>query len=122
MPFRLWARRKAYERLLNLERDHIKRARRSLRREAPWPDRSSLLLVRPLLATGPSPESQAQAKERNERISRAVARLAESDRQILLLRHGDDLPFEEISCLLDITAAAARKRFGRALMTCLVRS
>jgi hypothetical protein len=37
MPFRLWARKTAYERLLDLHRHHIKRARRSVRRSRPSP-------------------------------------------------------------------------------------
>jgi DNA-directed RNA polymerase specialized sigma24 family protein len=28
----------------------------------------------------------------------------------------EDLPYDEIACLLDIEAAAARKRYGRALL------
>jgi len=116
MPFRLWVRKKAYERLLNLRRDHMTRARRSVQREVAFPDRSSLLLARPLLARDPSPRQRVEARERAERVSRAVSHLNESDREILLLRHAEDLPFEEIACLLDITAAAARKRFGRALI------
>jgi RNA polymerase sigma-70 factor (ECF subfamily) len=116
MPFRLWLRKKAMERLSNLRRDHLTRARRSVAREQAWPDRSSLLLARPLLAAGPSPSQHAQAQELAERVSRAVAQLAEADREILLLRHAEDLPFEEIACLLEIEPAAARKRFGRALI------
>lgn len=116
MPFRLWMRKKAYERLLNLRRDHLLRARRSVGREVALPDRSSLLLVRPLLADVPTPSQAAEARERDERIRRAVGRLSEADREILLMRHAEDLPFEEIACLLDVTAAAARKRFGRALI------
>jgi hypothetical protein len=45
-----------------------------------------------------------------------VGQLADADREILLLRHAEELPFDEISCLLDITPATARKRFGRALI------
>jgi RNA polymerase sigma-70 factor (ECF subfamily) len=116
MPFRLWVRRKAHERLLNLRRDHLKRSRRSVEREAAVVDRSSALLARPLLDRGPSPSQQAEAKEFEERLSRAVSRLAEADREILLLRHAEDLPFEEIACVLDVEPAAARKRFGRALI------
>ena len=116
MPFRLWLRKKAMDRLSNLRRDHLTRARRSVAREQAWPDRSSLLLARPLLAGGPSPSQHAQAQELAERVSRAVAQLAEADREILLLRHAEDLPFEEIACLLEIEPAAARKRFGRALI------
>ena len=32
------------------------------------------------------------------------------------MRHAENLPYEEISCLLDIEAGAARKRYGRALI------
>jgi RNA polymerase sigma-70 factor (ECF subfamily) len=116
MPFRLWLRKKAMDRLLNLRRDHLTRARRSLAREQALPDRSSLLLARPLLARLPSPSQQIEAQELAERVSRAVAQLSDADREILLLRHAEDLPFEEIGCLLDIDPAAARKRFGRALI------
>ncbi len=116
MPFRLWLRKKAIERLLNLRRDHLTRARRSVAREQALPDRSSLLLARPLLARGPSPSEHLQARELAERVSRAVARLSDADREVLLLRHAQDLPFEEIACLLGIESAAARQRFGRALI------
>jgi RNA polymerase sigma-70 factor (ECF subfamily) len=115
MPFHLWVRKTTYERLLNLRRDHRVRARRSVDREAAWPDRSSLLVARPLLR-GPSPSQQAAARELAERVSRAVAGLAEADREILLMRHAEEMPYEEIACLLDIEPAAARKRYGRALI------
>src|SRR6516165_4496702 len=116
MPFHVWLRKKTYERLLNLRRDHLARARRSVSRELAWPDRSSLLLARPLLAGGPSPSQQLEARELAQRLGRAVAGLAEADREILLLRHAEDLSFREIACLLDIEPAAARKRFGQALI------
>ena len=115
MPFRLWVRRTAYERLLDLRRHHT-RARRSVEREAALPDQSSLVLARPLLAAAPSPSQQLEARELAQRLGRAVAGLAEGDREILLLRHAEDLSFREIACLLDIEPAAARKRFGRALI------
>jgi RNA polymerase sigma-70 factor (ECF subfamily) len=115
MPFHLWVRRTAYERLLDLRRHH-RRARRSVDRETALPDRSSLLLVRPLLAGGPSPSQQLEARELADRVARAVERLSEADREILLMRHGEGLPFEEIACLAGIEPAAARKRFGRALI------
>ena len=74
------------------------------------------MLARPLLAAAPSPSQQLEARELAQRLGRAVAGLAEADREILLLRHAEDLSFREIACLLDIEPAAARKRFGRALI------
>jgi RNA polymerase sigma-70 factor (ECF subfamily) len=114
MPFHLWLRKTAYQRLLNLRRDH-RRGRRSVEREVPWPERSSLLLARAFLG-GPSPSRQAEAREFAQRVRRAVAELPEADREILLMRHAEELPYEEIACLLEIEPAAARKRYGRALI------
>jgi RNA polymerase sigma-70 factor (ECF subfamily) len=116
MPFHLWARKTAYERLLDLHRYHLRRARRAAGREVPLPDRSSLLLARPLLGGGPSPSRQAAARELAERVARAVAGLSEADREVLLMRHAEGLPFGEVACLLGVEPAAARKRFGRALI------
>jgi RNA polymerase sigma-70 factor (ECF subfamily) len=115
MPFHLWARKTAYARLLDLRRHH-RRARRSVDREAALPDRSSLLVARPLLDRGPSPNQLLQAQELAERIARAVNGLTGVDQEILLMRHGEKLSFAEIACLLEIEPAAARKRFGRALL------
>jgi RNA polymerase sigma-70 factor (ECF subfamily) len=115
MPFHLWVRKTAYEHLLRARRDH-RRARRSVEREQRWPDRSSLLLARSLQAAVPSPSRALQTKELAESISRAMASLAEADREILLLRDADELPYEDIACLLEIDPAAARKRYGRALI------
>jgi RNA polymerase sigma-70 factor (ECF subfamily) len=116
MPFHLWVRKLAYQRLLNARRDHLRRAKRSMDREVRLPDRSSLLLARPLVAGGPSPSQQLEAREIADRVGRAVADLDDADREILVMRHADLLPYGEIACLLEIEPAAARKRYGRALI------
>jgi RNA polymerase sigma-70 factor (ECF subfamily) len=116
MPFHLWVRRTAYERLMKFHRDHRQAECRSVRLERHLPARSSLLLVRPLLAPGPAPDEDLAAREFADRVSQAVARLDDDDREILLLRHVDELPYEEVGCLLGVEPAAARKRYGRALL------
>ena len=99
-----------------MRKQHRTAARRSVDREVPLPDRSSQLLALPLIAGGPSPSQQAESRELAERISQAVAELAEADRELLLMRHVQDMPYEEIAVLLDLEPAAARKRYGRALI------
>jgi RNA polymerase sigma-70 factor (ECF subfamily) len=116
MPFHVWVRRKAFERLVNLRRNHRKTIRRSVEREICWPERSSLLLARPFLAHGPSPSEQVEAREYSRRVARAVEELPDADREVLLMRHAEELPYEEIGLVLDIEPAAARKRYGRALL------
>src|SRR5262249_58182948 len=98
-PSRVWGRKPAHGRLTEPRRAH-RRACRSVRREQTLPDRSSLALARPLLAKGPSPSQEAQAREMAALVSEAGAGLSEADRGGLLLRHAEDPPYEESACLL----------------------
>jgi RNA polymerase sigma-70 factor, ECF subfamily len=115
MPFHLWVRKTAYERLLKVQRGH-RRARRTVDGEVALPEHSSLLLAKPLLAGASSPSQQLAAREFADRVGLAVADLAQADREILLMRHAEQLPYAEIACLLDVEVDAARKRYGRALL------
>jgi RNA polymerase sigma-70 factor (ECF subfamily) len=116
MPFRLWLRKTAYERMLMLRRQHVQAARRSVRREVQLPDRSSLVLAQNLVDPGGAPNLRMDQQERARRMCEALTRLAESDREVLLMRHYQELSYEEIGCILDLEPAAARKRAGRALV------
>jgi RNA polymerase sigma-70 factor (ECF subfamily) len=116
LPFRLWLRQLAYDRLLMLRRFHLGTARRSVGREVALPDRSSLLLARHLLAGGSTPSQRLEQKELASRVRRAVALLPELDREVLLMRTFEELSYEEVACLLGVDPAAARKRHGRALL------
>ena len=116
MPFHVWLRKTAYERLLMLRRRHRGAARRAVGREVGLPDRSSLALAQQLLAPHSSPSRQADRQEQARRVQEALARLAEADREVLLMRHYEDLPYEDIGCILGIEPAAARQRHGRALL------
>jgi RNA polymerase sigma-70 factor (ECF subfamily) len=114
MPFHVWARRTAFERLLNARRSH-RAARRDVGREA-GPCHSSLAVARSLVSAGPSPGEQAEARERAALVAEAVAALDEPDREILLMRLAEDLPYEEVGLLLEVSAAAARQRYSRAML------
>jgi RNA polymerase sigma-70 factor (ECF subfamily) len=116
MPFRVWLRKTAYERLLKLRRRHVETAQRSVDRELGLPDRSSLLLARPFLDRGSSPSQCLVRGEVVIRVRQALANLSAIDREILLMRHVDELPYREIGFILDLDQLAARKRYGRALL------
>src|SRR5262249_25570692 len=96
MPFRLWLRQLARDRLLKARRHHLPPARRSVRREVPLPDRSSLQFAQRLLAAGPSPGQQLDRKELARRVRQGLAALADADREVLLLRNFEGLSYEEI--------------------------
>jgi RNA polymerase sigma-70 factor (ECF subfamily) len=116
MPYHVWLRKTAYERLLKLRRHHVEAARRSVVREFGLPDRSSLLLARPFLDRRSSPSQQLARGDLTRRVRQALAELPERDREVLLMRIVDELPYREIGHILDLDPAAARKRHGRALL------
>jgi RNA polymerase sigma-70 factor (ECF subfamily) len=116
MPFHVWLRKTAYERLLMLRRQHVEAARRAVGREVPLPDRSSALLAQQLLAGGSTPSHQLRRRELVRQVQEVLAGLAEADREVLFMRHYEGLSYQEVACILDIDPAAARKRYGRALL------
>ena len=63
MPFRLWLRQLAHDRLLNVHRNHATTARRAVSREQRLPERSSLLLAEQLLASGSTPSDQVNRRD-----------------------------------------------------------
>src|SRR5216683_7343778 len=116
MPFRLWLRKTAYERLLMIQRRHLQAGRRAVGREVPLPDRSSVQLFRQLLAPGSTPGQQMAKAELARRVRQAVARLSEIDREVLLMRNLEGLSNHEVAQVLEIEPAAASQRYGRALL------
>ena len=116
MPFRLWLRQIAQDRLLNLHRRHAATARRAVGREQPLPERSSCVLAGQLLAPGSTPSRQLGRRELARRVRQGMALLSEADREVLLLRNFEGLSNQEVGHLLGIDAAAASQRHGRALL------
>ena len=116
MAFRLWLRQITYDRLLMVRRQHIRAERRTVERDVALPDRSSVLLAQQLLAGGSSPSEQLAKRELARRVNRAVAELAETDREILLMRNFEGLTNQEVSQVLGVSSAAASQRYGRALL------
>jgi RNA polymerase sigma-70 factor (ECF subfamily) len=115
MPFHVWLRKTAYERLLKVRRRHLA-AQRSVNREVALPDQSSVLLAERLQANEPGPLQRASQEELAARVHAALAELPEVDREILVMRHVEEMPYEQIGQVLDLEPATARKRYGRALL------
>jgi RNA polymerase sigma-70 factor (ECF subfamily) len=116
LPFRLWLRQIALDRTLKARRQHLGTARRSLGREVPLPEPSSLELARHLLECESTPSQQLGRQELAQRLRQAVAQLPEADREMVMMRHFEGLSNHEVSCLLVLEPGTASKRHGRALM------
>lgn len=115
MPLGLWLRKTAHERLLKLHEKHLA-GRRSVRREAQLPDRTSLDLVRRLVSKEGSPSQHLMAHERVQQVREALAQLSEAEREILLMRYIEKLSNAAIGCVLELSPAAVSKRHCRALL------
>ncbi len=111
--FRIWLRRKALEQLVDMQRRHVNAAKRSVRREVKISDRSSIAIARSLFVAAPS--QQLRRKEQTAQVHAALGSMSESDREVLLLRHVEELTNTEVADVLDIDAASASQRYGRAL-------
>jgi RNA polymerase sigma-70 factor (ECF subfamily) len=116
MPFRLWLRKTAYERLLKIRRRHLQASQRSLEREVPLPERSSSALAQQLLASGSTPSQHLDKREAARRVRGAVAQLSDVDREIVLMRNFEGMSNQEVAHVLEIDPATASQRFGRALL------
>jgi RNA polymerase sigma-70 factor (ECF subfamily) len=119
LPFYLWLRQFAWERLLKLHRHHIHTRKRSVDREQQWalplPDGSVMELARRLVASGTSPSRRLIRDELRDRLRAALSRLPERDREVLVLRHLEQLAPAEVAAVLGLSVGAVMTRHTRAL-------
>jgi RNA polymerase sigma-70 factor (ECF subfamily) len=120
LPLFLWLRLIVGERLAQLHRHHLGTHMRnacrevSLYREA-MPAASSAALAAQLLGKHTSPTEAAVRAERMLRLQEALNSLDPIDREVLSLRHFEELTRAETAAVLGIEESAAAKRYVRAL-------
>jgi RNA polymerase sigma-70 factor, ECF subfamily len=120
MPFHLWLRQIALDQVIDAHRRHRVAARRSVDRERPlasaaFADRSSLDLAAELRDPGITPAAAALRRELQCRFHAALGRLDEADREVLLMRHFEQLSNGDAARALGLSEAAAGMRHLRAL-------
>ena len=91
------------------------RDRRDLDRDLPWPAESSAQFAIGLLHTGTSPSDAVVRKELKSRVQKTLELLRQNDREILWMRHFDQLTHQEAGDVLGISESAATLRYVRAL-------
>lgn len=118
MPFHLWVRQLAKDRMIDLHRRHhaLKRSvdkEQSLNRR--FGDRSSLNLAAQLSDQELTPAAATIRKELEERFLEALDQLDEADREIVVMRHVEHLGNSEVAEALNLSPAAAGMRYLRAI-------
>ena len=120
IPFHLWIRQIAKDRIIDAHRRHRVSAKRSIDREQPHtgkgpPDQSTMELANQFRDQALTPAAAATQRELAEQIESAVQLLRENDREIILMRHYEQLNNQEIAQSLGLTEPAASMRYLRAL-------
>ncbi len=120
MPAFLWLRLIAAQQLIDLHRQHFQAEMRDVRKEVsiqqnqPSPHTSMALaaqLVGPMTAVS---EIVARA-ERIERLEKTLNQMEPLDREVIALRHFEELSNIETAKVLGIETSAASKRYVRAM-------
>jgi RNA polymerase sigma-70 factor (ECF subfamily) len=120
VPFHVWLRSLTGQRLVDLHRRHLGAQLRdagqevSLWRAAP-PAASSAALAEVLLAGLTSPTQAVIREEMRLRLQEALNGMDPTDREVVVLRHFEELSNVEAAEVLGIEPPAASKRYIRAL-------
>jgi RNA polymerase sigma-70 factor (ECF subfamily) len=116
LPFYPWLRQLAWERLVKVRRLHTA-DRRSVDREEPpdLPDASATELAQRLAGSVTGPIQRLVREELWARVRSALDRLSAADRELLILRHAEQLSTREAAAVLGVTEAALKSRHLRAL-------
>ena len=119
-PLFLWLRLIVGERLLKVHRHHLGTQMRDASLEVSiyrgaLPAASSAALAAQLLGKHTSPTQAAMRAERMMRLQEALNSLDAIDREVLSLRHFEEMTLAETALSLEIEESAAAKRYVRAL-------
>ncbi len=109
-----WLYRLAMDSLIEISRRE-NRDGRDPHREIPWPDRSSDQQALKLIDSATSPSEAFAREELRLRVQEVLSQLKPIDREVLWMRHFDQLAFADLALLLRISENAAMKRYVRAL-------
>lgn len=119
MPFHLWLRQMAKDRLIDAHRRHRQTARRSMDREQPLvsaaSNESSVDLLGQLSDQELTPAAAATWHELQARFEDACRRLDDMDQEIVFMRHFEHMTNSDAAEALELTPQATSMRYLRAM-------
>lgn len=120
VPAFLWMRMMVQQQLIDLFRQHITAGRRDVRREATAAfsgasPHTSMALAAQLVQSMTGVSEAISKAEQIEKLERTLERMDEVDREVIALRHFEELSNIEAAQVLNIAPPAASKRYIRAM-------
>jgi RNA polymerase sigma-70 factor, ECF subfamily len=116
-----WLRQILVNNLSHLVEQHVLAEKRNVRREVSLKrigeavGRSTARLEAMLVDQAPSPSADARRREHSVILADQLSALSDDYREVLVLRHLEGLPFEEVAQRMGRTSGAARMLWLRAL-------
>ncbi|MBP86506.1 MAG: RNA polymerase factor sigma-70 [Planctomycetaceae bacterium] len=120
MPFHLWLRHIAKDRIIDAHRRHRGSQKRSVDREQALAvpganDHSTMNLAAHLCDGELTPAAAATQREMAKRVADAVSELGDQDAEIIIMRHYEQLTNQEVAQALGLSEPAASMRYLRAV-------
>jgi RNA polymerase sigma-70 factor (ECF subfamily) len=118
--FVAWLREILAGRMCNLLRHYLGTQGRDLRREQGWNvdlDQSSRVIDRGFFALQSTPSQHVAQREQGVLLAEALARLPADYREVVVLRHFEELTFPEVARRMERTVDSVQKLWVRALAT-----
>jgi RNA polymerase sigma-70 factor, ECF subfamily len=120
VPFYVWLRFLAVQRMQMIQRAHLGAQMRNVSQEVSLPPGGALAssesMAGQLVSHMTSPSQAAIRRELQERLRAALDEMDPLDREVLALRHFEELGNNEVAQALGISPDAASKRHVRALV------
>lgn len=119
VPFFVWLRSELHQKLIELHRMHFGAGKRDIRRERfihhANTQQTSVALAAHLIGQMTSASQLLERAEQIESLQRSLEEMNEVDREVIALRHFEELSNVETAEILGIEPSAASKRYLRAL-------
>ncbi|MEM7782176.1 MAG: sigma-70 family RNA polymerase sigma factor [Planctomycetota bacterium] len=121
MPFFVWLRLELSQKLHEIHRHHFGAEKRDIRKEIKFVEptnesgNTSVQLAAHIVAQLTSPSRLIERAEQITMLEHTLNEMAELDREVIALRHFEELSNTETASILGIETAAASKRYLRAL-------
>lgn len=120
MPFFVWLRFLTAQKLVAFYRHHVATQKRDVRRQVPierkaFPAASSAVMAEQLIGRLDSPSGAAMQAEARRQVEEALEAMNPNDREVLVMRHFEQLSNLETAHELGLDTSAASKRYLRAL-------